>query len=156
MLEHGNYFFVDTSALCQLIRLASPQLRASLQARHRDGSLVAIKGLTVQATSSWGQLEMLEQEAAMLRSMSHPGIPSCLSTFQCDVDGSEGFFIVQASAMAVEVHCWYLLLDHCMHIACMAVLTGSSNLTDLTVIIFAEAGQRPQLTTDVGCWLQAC
>ncbi|KAA6429629.1 MAG: serine threonine kinase, partial [Trebouxia sp. A1-2] len=72
------------------------------QARHRDGSLVAIKGLTVQATSSWGQLEMLEQEAAMLRSMSHPGIPSCLSTFQCDVDGSEGFFIVQASAMAVE------------------------------------------------------
>ncbi|KAL0038775.1 hypothetical protein WJX79_007294 [Trebouxia sp. C0005] len=66
------------------------------QARHRDGSLVAIKGLTVQATSSWGQLEMLEQEAAMLRSMSHPGIPSCLSTFQCDVDGSEGFFIVQA------------------------------------------------------------
>ncbi len=36
-----------------------------LQARHRDGGLVAIKGLTVQAMSSWGQLEMLEQEAAM-------------------------------------------------------------------------------------------
>ncbi|KAL0051028.1 hypothetical protein WJX82_000878 [Trebouxia sp. C0006] len=65
------------------------------QARHRDSGLVAIKGLTVQAMSSWGQLEMLEQEAAMLRNLNHPGIPSCLSTFQCDVDGSEGFFIVQ-------------------------------------------------------------
>ena len=86
-------------------RLASPQLKAVLQARHRNGSLVAIKGLTVQAMSSWGQLEMLEQEAAMLRSMSHPGIPSCLSTFQCDVNGSEGFFIVQASAIALVLHC---------------------------------------------------
>ncbi len=32
-------------------------LRASLQARHNDGSLVAIKGLVVQAVSSLGQLE---------------------------------------------------------------------------------------------------
>ena len=127
-----------------------------MQARHRDGGLVAIKGLTVHAMSSWGQLEMLEQEAAMLRSMRHPGIPSCLSTFECDVNGSEGFFIVQACACAVALvlHCQYLLPHHYMHIACMAVLTGSSNLTDVTVI--AEAGQRPQLTADVGCWLEAC
>jgi len=76
-----------------------------LQAWHRDGGLVAIKGLTVQAMSSWGQLEMLEQEAAMLRNLNHPGIPSCLSTFQCDVDGSEGFFIVQASMIALILHC---------------------------------------------------
>jgi len=50
--------------------------------------------------SSWGQLEMLEQEAAMLRSLSHPDIPSCLSTFERDsyvASGNEGFFMVQAS-----------------------------------------------------------
>jgi len=68
-----------------------------LQARHHDSSLVAIKGLTVQVISSWGQLEMLEQEAAMLRSLSHPDIPSCLSTFERDSSGNEGFFMVQAS-----------------------------------------------------------
>ena len=58
--------YSDTSVPCQCTRLASPQLRAVLQARHRNGSLVAIKGLAVQAMSSWGQLDMLEQEAAML------------------------------------------------------------------------------------------
>ena len=125
-----------------------------MQARHRDGGIVAIKGLTVQAMSSWGELEMLEQEATMLRSLSHPGIPSCLSTFECDVNDSKGFFIVQASAIAVVLHCHYLLPHHYMHIACMAVLTGSSNLTDLTAI--AEAGQRPQFTADAGGWLEAC
>ncbi len=51
--------------LCVNVCLAIVRALQHLQARHRDGGLVAIKGLTVQAMSSWGQLEMLEQEAAM-------------------------------------------------------------------------------------------
>ncbi len=50
----------------------------------KEGRLVAVKRFAVKGASSWKDVELAEREAVVLRSLSHPLIPSFIEHFEED------------------------------------------------------------------------
>lgn len=57
------------------------------------GDRVALKELALGRLRAWKQLELFEREAAVLRTLSHPGIPAYRAYREDEATG--GFFLVQ-------------------------------------------------------------
>lgn len=45
--------------------------------------------------TDWKQLELFEREASVLRSLSHPGVPRYVDSFEVDTEGDRAYVIVQ-------------------------------------------------------------
>ena len=68
-----------------------------LQAEGPDGTVVAVKALSLRRMTDWKQLELFEREAKTLKSLDHPGIPKYIDYLSEDTEKDRGFFLVQAS-----------------------------------------------------------
>ena len=71
--------------------------RTFLQAEGPDGTVVAVKALSLRRMTDWKQLELFEREAKTLKSLDHPGIPKYIDYLSEDTEKDRGFFLVQAS-----------------------------------------------------------
>jgi serine/threonine protein kinase/ankyrin repeat protein len=63
-----------------------------------DGTVVAIKILSLQHLNDWKQLELFEREAQILSQLDHPQIPQYLEYFHVDTPTDRAFYIVQQLA----------------------------------------------------------
>ncbi|CAD7697189.1 unnamed protein product [Ostreobium quekettii] len=63
-----------------------------------DGTVVAVKTLSLRAMSDWKQLQLFEREANALKGLNHPGIPRYIDYFEEDTDTDRRFYIVQELA----------------------------------------------------------
>ena len=70
------------------------------QAEGSDGTVVAVKALSLRRMTDWKQLELFEREAKTLKSLDHPGIPKYIDYLSEDTEKDRGFFLVQASPSA--------------------------------------------------------
>ncbi|MCA9516699.1 MAG: protein kinase, partial [Myxococcales bacterium] len=61
--------------------------------RERDGLAVAVKTLRIEQLASWKALELFEREAAVLRTLDHPGVVRYVDDFA--LPGDAGFALVQ-------------------------------------------------------------
>ncbi len=68
-----------------------------MQAQGPDGTVVAVKALSLRRMTDWKQLELFEREANTLKFLDHPGIPKYIDYFSEDMEKDRGFFLVQAS-----------------------------------------------------------
>ena len=66
-----------------------------MQAEDPEGKAVAVKALSLSGLNDWKQLQLFEREAAVLRGLSHPGIPAYRDYFEEDTAKDKGFFLVQ-------------------------------------------------------------
>lgn len=61
-----------------------------------SGQLVAVKALNLRGRGfDWKQLQLLEREAAAIKSMRHPGVPRFIEYFEVDTESDRVFFLVQ-------------------------------------------------------------
>lgn len=72
----------------------------------RSQSRVIIKRLFFGEEFEWDQLKLFEREAATLKVLSHPGIPSYLDFFDLDVASGHGYALVQSyiPAKSLDAH----------------------------------------------------
>lgn len=64
--------------------------------------------MSLRSMTDWKQLELFEREASVLRSLSHPGVPRYVDSFEVDTEGDRAYVIVQVGSMAsliVAVFC---------------------------------------------------
>ncbi len=74
-----------------------------LQAEGPDGTVVAVKALSLRRMTDWKQLELFEREAKTLKSLDHPGIPKYIDYLSEDTEKDRGFFLVQASLFPCQL-----------------------------------------------------
>ncbi len=80
----------------------------------------------MQSMTSWKQLERLEQEASILNSMRHPGVPSLLESLERDSEGNEGLFLVQVRKTDIGLPTQVPHgTRHCSSVHCTRVLCGN-------------------------------
>ncbi|KAL4447567.1 hypothetical protein ABPG75_004786 [Micractinium tetrahymenae] len=68
-----------------------------------SGSDVAVKCLSLRSLRDWKQLDLFEREAAVLRSLEHPGIPRYLACFEQDTERDRAFFLVQEAVQGASL-----------------------------------------------------
>jgi len=68
------------------------------KARAPDGSMVAIKAISLRGMRGWKSLELYEREVQILRSLSHPAIPEYIVHFEVDTPEDTTFYLVQRLA----------------------------------------------------------
>lgn len=59
---------------------------------------LALKVLSFKAMRNWKSLELFQREVSVLRSLSHPSIPSYIDSFQFDISSDTLFVLVQRKA----------------------------------------------------------
>ncbi|KAL4447566.1 hypothetical protein ABPG75_004785, partial [Micractinium tetrahymenae] len=72
------------------------------------GHDVAVKCLSLRRQEwhnlrDWKQLDLFEREAAVLRSLEHPGIPRYLACFEQDAERDRAFFLVQEAVQGASL-----------------------------------------------------
>ena len=92
------------------------------QAGGPDGTVVAVKALSLRRMTDWKQLELFEREAQTLKSLDHRGIPKYIDYLSEDTEKDRGFFLVQAcpcfallSAYGTQVDRMHWPPSVCMH-----------------------------------------
>ncbi len=68
--------------------------------RDRQGGEVVIKELAVRGLAGWKPVELLEREAAVLRSLRHPGVPRFVDAFQDPRDGQGPVMVLVVERIA--------------------------------------------------------
>lgn len=63
-----------------------------------DPTPLALKVLSFKAMRNWKSLDLFQREVAVLRSLSHPSIPSYIDSFQIDISSDTLFVLVQRKA----------------------------------------------------------
>lgn len=61
----------------------------------QTGEHVALKRLALRLVDNWKALELFEREGAVLQNLSHPQIPTFITTFVEDTDEGPRFYLVQ-------------------------------------------------------------
>ncbi len=56
-----------------------------------DGALVALRVLNQHKAADWKTIQLLEREAAVLRSIRHPNVPRYLESFEGEGSDSSSF-----------------------------------------------------------------
>ena len=64
--------------------------------RQRDGASVVVKQLRLERLADWKAVELFEREGAVLRGLSHPGIPEYVDSFGLGEPEPVGFVLVQS------------------------------------------------------------
>jgi hypothetical protein len=60
----------------------------------RDDADVIVKELPVRGLPNWKPVELLQREAAVLRSLSHPGVPRLIDAFH-DESGGSAYLVIE-------------------------------------------------------------
>lgn len=90
-----------------LQELGSGSTSTTYKARAPDGSIVALKAMSFRSMTDWKQLELFEREASILQSLSHPGIPAHIDSFQVDTDNDRAYVLVQVGIKSdQDRHCY--------------------------------------------------
>ncbi len=51
--------------------------------------------MSFRSIKDWKQLELFERESKILKSLSHPGIPAYIDSFEVDTDDDRAYVLVQ-------------------------------------------------------------
>lgn len=74
--------------------------------RLSDGTIVALKVLSLRGSQNWKLVELFEREAQVLQSLDHPAIPRYLESFIVDTADDRHFYIAQTLAEGKNLAQW--------------------------------------------------